>query len=258
MPRTLRRRAVSAAGTLAWLCSPSKRRNVATNAAAAGAPLDGAGVRGVFRCHVANLAGMFASGRRDASPDAGIRIEGRNVLDEALAGGGAILATAHVGDWERAARHLASLGYRLHVVAGVQMNSLLTGALKSAKETRRIEVVGPGDSWRRLFRALAGGGVVALLLDGDVFSGGDEIGFFGRPVRVPAGAARLARATGRPIIVGWTRREETGGLSIHLERLAGGGDDAEINRRLFGRLEEIIRSNVDQWCIFRDFFGTGR
>lgn len=255
MPQPLRRGALGAIATVAWLCSPAKRRNVARNAAVAGRPLDRAGVRGVFRRHVENIAGMF-SGRRQAGGNGpAIGIEGRELLDEALRSGGAVLATLHVGDWERAARHLACLGYPLHVVAGVQMNKLLTGALRLDKERRRIEVIGPADPPRRLYRALEEGGVLALLLDGDVFRGGESTSFLGRTVMLPGGAGRLAAATGRPILIGWSRRRPNGELSIRIERLESGGDGREINRRLYERLGEIVRSNIDQWCIFRDFFG---
>ena len=134
MPRPLRSGAVGAIATVAWLCSPAKRRNVARNAAAAGRPLDRAGVRGVFRRHAENIAGMFSGLRQAGGSGPAIEIAGRELLDGALRSGGAVLATLHVGDWELAARHLAGLGYPLHVVAGVQMNRLLTGALRLDKD----------------------------------------------------------------------------------------------------------------------------
>ena len=257
MPRPFRRAAVRAVAASVWLLSPAKRRNVMRNAAAAGRPLDGAEVRGVFRRHVWNLAGMFS---RRSVTDAGakIEIEGRELLDDALRSGGVVLATLHVGDWELAARHLAALGYPLHVVAGVQMNRFLTEALRADKTRRRIEVIGPDDPPLRLLRALRGGGVIALLLDGDVYRVGEPTPFLGRTIRLPAGAGRLSAATNRPILVSWSRARPDGGLLIRFERLETPGDANEINRRLYGRLGEIVLENIDQWCIFRDFFGGER
>jgi KDO2-lipid IV(A) lauroyltransferase len=153
------------------------------------------------------------------------------------------------------------MGYRLHVVAGVQMNRLLTGALREFKEHRGITVVNPHDSYRQLYRALGANGIVALLLDGDIFRGGSAVTLFGRRAELPNGAVRLARGTGAPIIGAYCRN--TGGSRhfIHVEPIIGFGEieglsDAEALEHVSRAAERFIGANYDQWCVFRDFWGA--
>ena len=134
-----------------------------------------------FKTQTMNILEIFAASRWSDKRIAGmVEMEGKEEIDKALAAGrGVILISAHVGNWELAALYLSSLGYKLYVVAGIQMNALLTAAVRDAKEKRGIEVITPWDSYRKFFKALNNNGVIALLLDGDVYTGSTEITFFG-------------------------------------------------------------------------------
>jgi len=247
-----------------YYLSPAKRRNVAENiAGAAGRAPSRRTVLGIFRLQAVNIIEMFASSVWDKRAIAGwFEFEGREELDRALAeGAGVILVTAHIGSWELGALSLDALGYRLHVVAGVQMNRLLTGAVREAKERHGIEVINPEDSSRRLLKALAGGGVLALLVDGNVFTGGAEVPFFGRRVKLPAGPVRLALASGAPVIGGYCRRIGDRRFKVHLERIASAreiealGEEKSLEH-VYGAVERYIGKNPDQWCMFRRFWHT--
>jgi KDO2-lipid IV(A) lauroyltransferase len=234
---------------------------VRKNLSIVGAPSGTGDILGVFRNHSMNIIEMFASSRWDGEEICGrVEFPCEAVLEKALsAGRGAIFATAHIGNWELPARMLASRGYRLSVVAGEQMNSLLTGSVKKAKEDAGIEVIGPESPYRKLYRSLSEGGIVALLLDGDVFEGGAETELFGRTVILPRGAARLALGTGAPVIGTFCRRTAGGRMRISMETILGPGEAARLGEegsrdRIFAALEGYIRENADQWCIFRDFW----
>lgn len=256
MPPGARRAFADLSALLCYSFSPARRRSVRTNL---GIVTPGrARIFPVFRNHAMTMIEVFASSRWDDAEIASrIEFGSRRVLDSALsAGRGAILVTAHIGNWELPAPYLSSLGYRLHVVAGIQMSRLLSGAVRREKERRGIEVVDPDSPYRSLFRALEGGGVVALLLDGDVFESGVETEFFGRPALMPAGAARLACSTGAPVVGAYCRREGEDRSRIHMEILLEPGEASEkgvetSQKTVFGALERFIRSNSDQWCIFR-------
>ena len=257
-PRVIRTFIADGCALVFFCSSRSGRRNVRANISAVG---DGAGtgvVFSVFRNHCRNLVEMFASSRWDRSfLERIVECEGRNELAAAARGGrGVILATAHIGNWELAALYLAAAGFSLHVVAGIQMNRLLTGAVREAKETRGIEVINPEHSYRRLFQALGGGGCVALLLDGDIYESGVPVTFFGRETILPRGAVQLSRRTGAPVIAGFCRRLKGGKYRIRLEQVLTGEEAASMDEteslgRLYGKLEDFIRENRDQWCIFR-------
>jgi lauroyl/myristoyl acyltransferase len=245
-----------------YTLSRSKRNNVAENMAAAGLPPTRARVFGVFKLQATNVIEMFASLAWDDDTIVGwCDLEGREALDRALAGGkGAVVVSAHTGSWELGARCLQALGYRLHVVAGVQMNRFLTGAVKEAKEKRGIEVIGPDKSYRRLLKALAANGVVILLVDGNVYTGGIDLPFFGRIARLPDGPARLSRASGAPVLGGYCRRMGTRAHRLHVEHIMDAREiEADAERealtRIYGAVERFIEPNADQWCMFRRIWG---
>jgi len=244
-----------------YLFSPARRANVRENLTVAGSPPTRGRVFGIFRLHSRNIIEMFASSRWGS--DEILRrfdVDGAAVLDEALAGGrGAILVTGHIGNWELGALYLAAVGHRLHVVAGVQMNRLLTGAVRDAKEKRGIEVINPETPYRRLVRALESNGVVALLVDGDVYTGGTDVHLFGKRMKLPSGPVRLSGATGAPIIAGYCRRLAGETYRVHLEKVLDAGEAASLPEeqslaKVYGAVERLISENVDQWCIFRRFW----
>ncbi len=262
MPGRARGALADACALAYFALSPSKRSCVRENLSNAGSPASSRAAFRVFKHHTRNIIEMFASSRWS---DEGIRgrveIEGlRDLEDASKAGAGVVLVTGHLGNWELGALYLASLGHRLHVVAGTQLNTLLTGAVKKAKEARGIEVVNPSTPYRRLLRALASGGIVALMVDGDVYTGGYEVPFFGKPVRAPDGPARLSRTGGSPIVAGYCRRLGEDRYRIHLETIVRAEEaptipEGEALGRVYGALERYVAENRDQWCIFRPFWG---
>lgn len=224
-------------------------------------PPSGGKVYGIFRNHSMNLIEMFTSSRWDGDEIKDrVDFPQKHLLDEAVASGrGVIIATAHLGNWELPGLLLGSLGYPLSVVAGEQMNSLLTDPVRRAKEEKGIVVIGPGNSYRRLYRILQDGGIVALLLDGDIFEGGVPVELFGRKVSLPRGAARLAMSTGAPVLGACCRRLDDDRSQLNMETLLAPGEAAQAGesgalRTIYSAIERYIRDNTDQWCIFRDFW----
>ena len=261
LPGRVRALAADISALVIFCLSPRKRRNVRTNLFVVGGPDSNRAILGVFRNHSMNVIEMFASSRWNSREITGrIEFPQRRLLDETLAAGkGAVLATAHIGNWELPALLLGSLGYRLTVVAGEQINSFLSDPVRSAKEDRGIEVIGPWHPYRRLYRTLKAGGLVALLLDGDIFEGGVKVEFFGREVSLPRGAARLAMSTGAPVLGAYCRRISDGVSRISMETILRPGEAARIGevasqKRIFPAIEGYIRENSDQWCIFRRFW----
>lgn len=244
-----------------FVLSPNRRRNVRENLSRIGAPAGAGEVLNIFINHCKNMIELFASSRWT---DAEIRKLFETVeideLEKAISEGrGAIIAAVHVGNWEMAALYLNSLGYHISVVTGIQLNALLSKAVKEAKEKRGIRVLVPEGSYRNLFRSLVQNGTIALLVDGNVYSGGTEVKFFQEKLPLPRGPVRLSRRTGAPILGCYCRRLTGNRFSIHIDRLL----DAEEARtlpeskslaKLYGRVEEYVRENSDQWCIFRRFW----
>ncbi len=257
-----RDRAIGICAHVQEIVSAKRKRNIEKNLIGIGVEPTRETVLGIFENHTRNIVEMFTASRRTVDEIRNVvTSNGLDVLDDALAAGrGIVLVTVHVGNWEFGALYLGSLGYRLFTVAGVQMNRLLTGALSDVKARRGITVVNPEHSYRSLFRALGTNGIVALLLDGDIFMEGVEMNFFGRRTTLPKGAVRLARMAGSPIVGAYCRNLGAGKHRIHIERIISGAEIAELTdsealAMLYHTAERFIESNFDQWSMFRDFWG---
>jgi KDO2-lipid IV(A) lauroyltransferase len=172
-------------------------------------------------------------------------------------GRGLILTSCHIGNWELGAVIVALHGPRLHAVAGVQLGRWLTGAVRNAKSDLAVSTVAPKDSYRKLFRALAKNDVVALMVDGDIFSVGQPVKIFGTEVGWPSGPGVLAKRTHAPVVCGYCARTERGTFHVVLEPALEPDAYAtaeELNVAIARTTERHIGAHVDQWCIFRPFF----
>lgn len=262
VPDPVRELVVRVCALVFCVFSPGQRKNVAENISRTGRSATRSLVFGIFRLHTRNIIEMFSSSLWKNDRICGwFEFEGKDMLNRTLAEGkGAILVTGHLGSWELGALYLQALGYDLYVVAGVQMNRLLTGAVKEAKEKRGIQVINPENSYRKLLKALASNAIVALLVDGNIYTGGEELLFFGAPARVPDGPVRLAKASGAPIIGGYCRRLGNSRCKLQLEAIMSAREvevipEREALDRVYGTVERFIGQNADQWCMFRRFWG---
>ena len=182
-------------------------------------------------------------------------VVGREHLERALARGrGVVVCCTHVGNWELAAVVLAHLGYTLHAVAGVQLSRWLTPAVRETKAELAIHTVAPEDGFRKLLRALERNDLIALMVDGDMYSHGTPVEFFGRETRWPSGPGVLAQRTGALIICGFCERVGPGRFRIVMEPgldPAAYPTTAGLNAAVAATAERHIREHLDQWCIFR-------
>lgn len=184
-----------------------------------------------------------------------VEVVGREHLEQAVARGrGVILTCTHIGNWELAAVVLAHWGYTIHAVAGVQLNRWLGPAVRETKLELSIHTIAPEDGFRKLLRALEHNDLVALMVDGDIYSHGVPVEFFGREMRFPTGPGVLAQRTGALIICGYCERLEPGRFRIVVEPAldpARFPHTAALNAAVAASSERHIRSHLDQWCIFR-------
>jgi phosphatidylinositol dimannoside acyltransferase len=184
-----------------------------------------------------------------------VQVTGREHLEQAAAQGrGVVIATSHIGNWELAGVLVAHWGHTLHAVAGVQLNRWLSPAVRESKSELAIHTVSPEDGFRKLIRALEHGDCIALVVDGDIYSHGTPVEFFGRETRWPAGPGVLAQRTSAPIICGYCERVAPGRFHIVIEPAldpAAFPTTAALNTAVATTVERHIRAHLDQWCIFR-------
>ncbi|RAY17202.1 phosphatidylinositol mannoside acyltransferase [Actinomadura craniellae] len=133
---------------------------------------------------------------------AGMRITGHEALFEALdSGRGAVVALPHMGNYEQAGAWLVYQGYPFTTVAERLRPESLFDRFVAFRESLGMEVLALGGGngatvFGTLARRLRAGGCVCIVADRDLTESGLEVEFFGRPARMPGGAAALAAQTG--------------------------------------------------------------
>jgi lauroyl/myristoyl acyltransferase len=246
-----------------YLLFPERRRAVASNLSvmlpAATAAQRRRATRGVMAAYKRMLFEFFRLPRltREALL-ANVELDGFEHITRALERGrGVILSSSHIGNWELGAVVIALHGHRLHAVAGVQLGRWFSGAVRDAKSDLAVLTVAPADSYRKLFRALGHNDIVALMVDGNIFSHGTPVPFFGREANWPAGPGVLAKRTGAPVVCGYCERLAPGRFRIVLEPPLEPEEfptPEELNRAIAATTERHIAGHVEQWCIFRPFW----
>ncbi|MCK9584088.1 MAG: lysophospholipid acyltransferase family protein [Candidatus Cloacimonetes bacterium] len=139
-------------------------------------------------------------------------IKGREYVDEALAmGRGAILATAHFGNWE-AARILPLKGIPLSVITKKQRNTLFDDYTNAIRERSGVHVIDMKRGLRDIISDLKDNRMVAILADQNAGSRGLVLDFLSYPASHWKGVAKLSLRYQIPIVPGFAVRTEDEGL----------------------------------------------
>ena len=165
------------------------------------------------RCflHGARQAGEWLRLARGAGPESarGAWIERAVQLDESVAyldeitGGerGALLVTAHLGNWELLAAALRRRGLRGAVVGRVNRQQRASAWFPRLREAYGVPTLPQDCSPRALLRVLQAGGGIGLLCDLEVRRlDGEHLPFFGVPALTMSAPAALARAARLPLL----------------------------------------------------------
>lgn len=181
------------------------------------------------------------------------------VLDGLLAHGKGIIAvSAHLGNWELGAAALAALGYKLNAVALWVPDEKLNGLYQQYRISRNINPIPFGRAARECISKLRRNEIIAVVGDRDFTASNHTVEFFGRPARLPDGPAKLALATGAPLLPIFMIRlpDDTFAYIIDepiwADRKRHDVDD--IMRQIAMALERVIRQHSEQWFLFHDLW----
>jgi len=173
-------------------------RLIAPRASAA----DAAGVFAEFARVIADYTALGARPPGRAREWLG-KFSGREFIEGALAGGGAILATGHYGFFEFGAVAMAMEGYRITVATAPEPNPELTKWRADWRGRWGIETVEVGEdpfASMGILDALGQGRLVALLADRPMSGHGVDVGAAGGRVAFSLAPALLARTARVPLI----------------------------------------------------------
>ena len=106
-------------------------------------------------------------------------IENIGYLDEALKKGkGAVVLSAHLGNWELGGAVIGLLGYPFWVVVLPHKNKKVDNFFNSHRESKGIKVIPLGKAARQCFKVLRNNQLLALVGDRDFSQKGIVIDFF--------------------------------------------------------------------------------
>jgi lauroyl/myristoyl acyltransferase len=185
----------------------------------------------------------------------------RNVLDESLAKGkGVIILSAHLGNWELGAAALAANGYKIHAVVLHQPDARLYRLYQRQRIERQMNPIPLGRAARECLKVLRRNEIVALVGDRDFTSSRDTVEFFGHPARLPNGPAKLALATGAPIVPIFMIRRPDDTFTYVVEKPIWADTSREsvpdLMRRIAAVLERVIRQYSEQWFLFHNLWNV--
>jgi len=166
---------------------------------------------------------------------------------------GAILATAHLGNWE-AARTLPLFGIPLAVVVQKQHNPLFD-TYNSALRTRQgVRLIDQRHGMKALLAHLRENMMVAILTDQNAGPEGLTLDFLGHPAQHWKGAAKISLRYKVPIVPAYPLRTPAGGIRIcfepmifHPELEDNRENQALILKELNAVTESYIRRHPEQW-----------
>lgn len=185
-----------------------------------------------------------------------VRIENIGMLNDALKKGkGAIVLTAHFGNWEMLALTIKVKGYPGSVVGRRLYFHKYDRYLNYLRKVNDVNVIYRDQSPRNILKVLKAGGIMGMLADQDVDSvEGVFVDFFGKPAYTPIGPAALAMASGAALVPAFIIRGEDGKHTLMIDKpveIADTGNrEADLltnTRRWSDVVESYIRRYPDQW-----------
>jgi KDO2-lipid IV(A) lauroyltransferase len=209
--------------------------------------------------------------RSDVDPQALVvsRTGHERLVEAARQGTGAILLTAHVGNYEIGGLFLRDFGASAAVAYVPDPSPVIERHRAEARSRIGVEgipVTSSPFAFVPLLRALRAGQFVAMQGDRDVSGTGRALPFFGRTASFPVGPFRLAAIAGVPVFPVFVLMERDGRYRTVVEtpiRLALAPfsrtepDETELASAMglwVSILERVIRENPSQWYLFTRFW----
>lgn len=193
------------------------------------------------------------------------RVGTEHLLAAREAGRGAILLTAHVGNFEIGGYFLHAVGLKVAVVYLPDPSPVVERDRTAARDRLGIRSlpITSDLSAVNILRSLEEGFFVAIQGDRDYAGTGCSLPFLGRSVSFPVGPFRIAGAAGVPLLPVFVLREEDGTYRTVVEapirvEPASRSERARAERAAMERfvaiLERTLRGHADQWYAFHRFW----
>lgn len=210
---------------------------------------------GMTTCEFLHSSGVSESELRDY-----VCLKGEEHLEAALAAGkGAILVTAHFGNWELLTARVAQK-YSIAGVVRPLSNATLQNHMSNVRRSQKIGLISKNSAARPGLKFLKTNGALVILPDRHAGPSGTLLPLFGRLTRFEDAPARLAMMSGAPILMmrgvrrtPWARDGRIEGQispGFHVEAASRDARETaaiEGTQKVIAGLEEMVRAHPDQW-----------
>ena len=166
------------------------------------------------------------------------------LLEWVRAGKGAVVLTAHYGNWEMLGATLRALGAPMQYLLPPQSNPGSDATFDAIRERLGIPAVKIGFGMRGALTALRNGAFLGMLPDQDARKVGLHVPFFGRPASTHTGPARLAYRARCPIAIGLIAREPGARLRARVVTTLTADPEREESQEV-ERLTRIINETIE-------------
>ena len=173
-------------------------------------------------------------------------------------GQGAMMLSAHLGNWELGAVALARLGHRTAAVALPHADARINQWFDERRATAGVQVVPLGSrATSRCLNLLREGFLIGIVGDREFGANGIEVSLFGRPALIPRGPALLSLRSGAAVIPSLMIRESFGRFRFYLETPIRPPAPASVqaipwlSQQYAAVIERYIRRFPTQWLMFR-------
>jgi len=190
-----------------------------------------------------------------------VKVEGKDNVTEALARGkGAIILSAHIGNWELGGFTVNALGFPLSAVVLVHQNKKIDDFFTRQRSFGRMGVIPVGSRLKECFLCLRKNGCLAILGDRDFSTAGVMVEFFGKKTVIPTGPAKISMETGCAIVPTFIVREPDDSFRMYFEKPifpdSGSRKDPEAVtryiRQYLASIEKCVREYPSQWYMFKE------
>jgi len=188
-----------------------------------------------------------------------VRIKGRANLEKILANRkGAIIVSAHLGNWELA--HLffsCKIERPVYLVAQSQAG-LIDARLNRLRTLLGSQIINKKGAYPKMAKAVREGNILALMIDQVThLSEGVEVRFFNKTTTTTPAAAILALRYRCPVVPAFCIRDTSGELCLKvgppltLTRTGNLRQDIQVNtQRMTCAVEAAVRAHSEQWFWF--------
>jgi KDO2-lipid IV(A) lauroyltransferase len=123
---------------------------------------------------------------------------------------GAVLMSAHIGNWELCGAYICRLGYPVDLLVKRQSNERVDRLINSLRTAQGMGVIYTDTGLRSLVRAFDANRFVAILADQYGGANAEQVELFGKPAMVHSGPAVLIHKYNLPLVFGLLRRAKDG------------------------------------------------